>query len=781
VVPQPDGKVLIGGRFATVNGATRDGIARLNPDGSTDYTFMNRLSGPNNWVRCVALQNDGKVLVAGWFTSVSGASRNGIARLNADGSLDSDFLNGLSGADSLVNSVVVQDDGKILIGGEFRTVNGVTHRGIARLNVDGSLDTQFQNALSPNSYVDSVAIQSDGKVLISGLMGGSFGVARLGSDGGLDTGFLQSGANGEVYTLALDHEGNIVAAGNFTLMNGVSRNGIARLSPNGSLDSSFQDGMPGAYTVGSLAIQDDGKIVIGGTFTMVNGIVRNRIARLNSDGSLDTNFQNSVSGADDTVRSVAIDGSGRVLLAGYFNRLDDATRTRVARLNADGTLDPAFAHDLVGTIDSVESIALQGDKKILIAGSFVAVNGVIRNHIARLNADGSPDIGFLNGLSGPDRVVYSVASQKDGKLLIGGDFFIVNGLVRPKLVRLNGDGSLDGGFSAGVSGTVNSIVVQGDGGVVFGGAFGGVNGVGRNRIARVRADGTLDATFQNDLSGANGTVRSVVLQSDGKLLIGGDFTAVNTAQRTRIARLNSDGSLDPTFQSGLSGADGPVLSIATQTDGKVLFGGNFHLVNGASRNFIARLNTDGSSDVSFQNGVSGPDGTVHSVIVQNDGRLLIAGEFGSVNGVSCDRIARLNSDGTVEPTLQTRFQKSLSGLAAAIVNTMAVQSDGQILIGGNFRGINGVPVAGVARLWGTDQPSSPYIENITRPGGDGVMVTVRLQIDTTNRLQYRTNWQDVWVDLPGDLSVNCPNCLTNKVDHVSDTDQTRFYRVRQVP
>src|SRR5207249_2251470 len=138
-----------------------------------------------------------------------------------------------------------------------------------------------------------------------------------------------------------------------------------------------------------------------------------------------------------------------------------------------------------------------------------------------------------------------------------------------------------------------SVAVQSDGRVLIGGAFTAVNGVSRNGIARLNADGSLDNGFQNGLSGVTlppyvGAVYALAVQSDDKVLIGGEFTTVNGESRTNFARLKADGTLDSGFQNGLSGANSSVVSVAVQSNGMLLIGGYFTTVNGVSRNRVAR-------------------------------------------------------------------------------------------------------------------------------------------------------------------------------------------------
>ena len=248
----------------------------------------------------------------------------------------------------------------------------------------------------------------------------------------------------------------------------------------------------------------------------------------------------------------------------------------------------------------------------------------------------------------------SLALRDDGRVLIGGSFTIVNGVIRNRIARLNADGGLDQTFLNGMAGANNNVfsfAVQSDDRVLIGGSFTTFNGVSRNRIARLNADGSLDTTFLNGMAGTNGTVRSMAVQPDDRVLIGGDFGMVNGVSRLGIARLNADGSLDTTFLNGLPGPNLHVHTVALQDDGRVLIAGNFTMVNGVSRNQIARMNADGSLDTTFFNGLPGPSRGVSHLALQSDGRVLIGGFFGAVNGVARNLVARLYGSGPVAPVL----------------------------------------------------------------------------------------------------------------------------------
>ena len=350
-------------------------------------------------------------------------------------------------------------------------------------------------------------------------------------------------------------------------------------SQSGDIDLTFKS-MPGANSdVATIAIQSDGKIIIGGYFTYYSNTPRIHIARLNVNGTLDATFNPGV-GANDAVLTTAIQSNGKIIIGGGFSYYNNTPRNYVARLNANGTLDATF-NPGTGADNMVWTTTIQGDGKIIIGGIFTSYNGTPRNRIARLNADGTLDTTFNPGTGTNDWVI-TAAIQNDGKIIIGGDFTSYDGTSRNHIVRLNADGTLDDTFNpgTGANNMVWTTAIQSDGNIIIGGDFTSYNGTPRNRIARLNADGTLDDTF-NPGTGASSEVNTTAIQSDGRIIIGGLF-------RNHIARLNTNGTLDDTFNTG-TGASSYVLATAIQSDGKILFGGNFTSYNGTYLNSVARL------------------------------------------------------------------------------------------------------------------------------------------------------------------------------------------------
>jgi len=704
VAVQADGKVLVGGTFLTMNGVTKNDIARLNADGTLDTSFDSGTGIGNGNLASIVVQPDGKILIGGNFAAYNSTVRNHIARLNSDGSVDTTFVTTGTGFNSLINDLALLPDGRIAVVGNFSAFNGTSRLRVAIVNSDGTLDTTFVPAPVATFAPDEIVVQADGKFIIGGNFHAGNGstnnrIARLNADGTLDATYnVGTGFNFAVSGLALDASGKAVVGGSFSSFNGTTRNNLARLNTNGTLDNSFS-GTFANNLVADIQISTGGEIYVGGNFTSFNGSSQSDyIVRLLSDGSTDTTFNPAnpaiarFGGA--SLSRIALQTDGKVLIAGNFEMASGTPRLSVVRFNTDATVDGGFEIAPGQTNGSIDEIAVKTDGKIVIAGNFEAAGSNPRTNIAQLNADSTTDTTF-NPVSGTNARVFAIAVQADGKIIIGGDFTTFNGTTRNRLVRINTDGTPDATFTigTGASGTVRKIVLQTDGKILIVGNFTTYNGISRNRIARLNADGTLDTTFTVG-TGANLETFAIAVQTDGKIIIGGAFTTYNGASAVRLTRLNTDGSLDTTFNPAGAGADGSIVALGVQTNGRIVIGGGFLNYNGTSRIRIARVNTDGTLDTTFNpgTGVSGVSATLETLTMQTDGKIIIGGNFTIYNGVSINRLARINTDGAFDTT----FVPS-SGAETFIYST-AVQTDGKILAGGSFTTFNGTTRYFLARV-----------------------------------------------------------------------------------
>ncbi len=577
VALQPDGKVLV-----SINGSTsgyhQGYVARLNPDGSTDagFTLISYDGGRliHGYLRSLALAPAGKLYLAVTVFS-GGTSSTGVRRYNADGTADSTweapvFAGGSFPVGLDVMSLAIQTDGSLLAGGRFDTVNGVVKTNFVRLMPAGNVDLAFSPPVLSSS-VSQIGVLQSGKILVtSGLL------ARLNTDGSQDGTFTHPPTVSSVLNQwVIDSSERILFLGQsdqFILR-------YYRLNPNGNVDAAFSPNVGEAGSVYSLARQADGKVVLAGTFNRVNTLARASFARVNTDGTSDATFDPG-SGFDSPPTTLLIQSDGKILALGTFTTYNGTAKAGLARINSDGSLDTSFAPD----VTSVFGIALQGDGKILIAGSFTTVNGLARALIARLNLDGSTDATFNSSISSGS--VYSFLQQTDGKFIVGGAFTGVDGFNRSNLVRLNSNGSLDQTFNAGSVLSVNSITIRPDG------KYFCVFGAGQpTTMGRRNSDGTVDAGFISPtFSSSNSSdlrLNSVIVQTDGSILVGGNFDRVGSTFRHYLVRLNSVGALDQLFFP-----NGPSLQVRAmigQPDEKVVIGGDFSRVEGSNKAGIARI------------------------------------------------------------------------------------------------------------------------------------------------------------------------------------------------
>ncbi len=376
------------------------------PAGSPDVAFS-PTAAMNDSVLALALQSGGQIVAGGSFSIVNGAAMSHLARLNPDGTLDTGFLNGLAGAEGSVNALISQADDRILIGGAFDKVDGISRNRMARLMTDGTLDTSF----NPGAGVDN-SVFALAQTFINGSR-----VAYLG--------------------------------GAFSTVNGVSFSGIARLNDDGSVDNTFAPGLGANGPVYAIAayptnsIYDAGQVLVGGAFSNFNNYAVGNLVRLNVNGSVDTNFDLNL-GANGTVRALAIQTDGGIVIGGDFTVVNGTPLNHIARLNPDGSLDAAFAANVGTSVNGVvDTIAVQADNRIVLAGDFTQANGVTRHSITRLMPDGTvdPTINFGDGANGAINAL--VIQPADGMLVIGGGFTQFNDQPHDHIARLYG-GSMTG-------------------------------------------------------------------------------------------------------------------------------------------------------------------------------------------------------------------------------------------------------------------------------------------------------------------------------------------------
>ena len=657
--------------------------------------------------RAAALQPDGKIIVAcqsisdGQFTTDPGGTI--VMRLNSDGSFDNTFGVGGKIIRRLrvvvqVSSVVIQADGKILVGG-----NAVVDSG----PITGLMRQFLIFRLLPNGAPDL-----------------TFGVAGTVIDHILDGQFSR------VTSIAVQTDGKIVAAG-FTGATAPDAIAVARYNPDGTPDNSFDSDHKLFINVNAtgnranaVAIQPDGKIVIAGSLLETSGSVTDfLLVRLNSDGSFDSGFDGDgtlttkFTTTNSSIAAVGLQSDGKIVAAG--NSSVGATRNiAVSRYNTDGSLDSAFGNDGMLTTDIgddlVTSLAIQSDGKVLVASeTSLGTESVFDYAAVRYNTDGSLDDTFdTDGIvvvpvAAPTDRPAAVLVQPDGHIVMAGWSTDALTFSDVSLIRLVGDGSLDSTFNgngklvlnlANAADRIYDTVVQPDGKIVaVGYAFGG--GFTQPAVARFNSNGSIDSSFASqgslvlleDSQFEDRSASRVALQSDGKIVF--VVYTYGAASPYTIVRLNPNGSLDQNFGNAgvvtvAVGTNDTVAGLAIQASGKIVVAGTSGNDTGGGPSLI-QLNADGSLDLSF--GVGGKvlttdatvSGNVYAMCLDPAGRIVVAGS-NSTSDSNTFFTSRYNSDGFLDTTFggTGAVYTAIGNGMFDSANIVSAQQDGKVLVAG---------------------------------------------------------------------------------------------------
>ncbi len=691
---QKDGRLLIGGEFTNVHGQPRHRIARLLPNGKLDPTF-NPGTGANDTVFVITLQPDGRILIGGNFTSYNGVERRRIARLLPDGAIDPSFAPPFNGAGNDVRAILVAPDGGIFIGGDFTQYGGVASQRVAKLHANGNRDPSFNASL---------------------------------------------GANGAVHALALDSEGRLLIGGGFTEYATTSRPHLARLTPTGALDATY-DPPDFDNTVRCLTQRPDGKLLVAGDFTDYEGTPMDRLAQLLPDGTRDPAFDttggSTNGGPNGSVHALLLLKDGRAIVAGSFSGFIPAdaggtARGGIARIDASGKLEKGFGGLPSGSsFSSAILYALAGlpGGKIAVGGDFDDYGGKTsaaagaggrlikpRSNLAFLNAKGA--------LLGDAQAVPDLKTELDGlsKItpLADGSALVLREFVYPsvfegahsgssgdgtRVLKLDQQGRLQPSSGFGRSNDdVFDILPLPDGKVMVAGGFTQYRGRGesspatRHGIARLLPDSRVDPAFDlNAVLPAGSEVHAIATRPNGRLLLAGDFAAsVAPITRHDLIEVTASGELVAGANNGVGG-NASISHLALTPDGRCYLAGSFTTFNGDDHKNLARLKPNGTLDDDFQVEGTGFDSAPLAIAAQADGKLLVAGHFTEYNGTPVRTLARLNLDGS----LDTRFNANFtSGTDTVSGYDLQALPDGKILVVHMYQEIGDQPVPwyGILRL-----------------------------------------------------------------------------------
>ena len=443
----------------------------------------------------------------------------------------------------------------------------------------------------------------------------------------------------------------------------------------GERDLSFMDGIGGFNNaVLAIAEQPDGKIIVGGDFTMYDrSIPVGRICRLNADGTLDMTFNWAQLGFNDYILSIALQPDGKILVAGYFTQYNDATCSRgLVRLNSDGSIDNTFNTGGAGCSFSAYQVQVLSSGKILLAGDFTTYNGAdCPDNFIRLNSNGTLDASFNSGGLGTNGYPKMFRVLSDGKILIAGVIYTYNVTSCPKgVIRINENGTYDNTFNSGGTGTTgdNSLCldVASDGKILLGGKFTQYNSVDCSRgLIRLNADGTLDNTFNTGGTGfsASNYIHSVLIDGDNNILVGGFFNSYNGVPgQFGICRLTPDGLIDNRFNLGGVGFNNNPSVLLHTSNSEIFVVGGFDKYNNIEANRIIKLYNPVMPKITFNN-VTGitSTGASSSVTITNYGGSEIS-EYGVCYNTSNNPTINNSKQSTTGSFLSGTYLATITGL-----------------------------------------------------------------------------------------------------------------------
>lgn len=736
-------------------------LTRFLPDGTLDTTF--NFSREYKQVRTVTEAGNGRFYVAATRYAYGIKETEQILRINNDGSIDSTFTPAVVATpdnQSFVTNILIQADGKVLAGGYFATVSGVPREDIVRLLSDGTVDATFTSPSTPSGEIYAMALQQDQKILVGGNFPAVNGtsalaIARLNPDGSVDPDFKASGytTTARVQCIAAQADGSIIASSNFRIGNSapIKRMPLIRLNSAGAFDSTFDSNgvVASVRTARDFVIQPDGKIVAA-----INGTV----VRFNTNGSSDSSFHQPVTrdaSVDPVVEGTPISvnrlNDGDFLVGGLFTDVDPPpvvgnSHFGVVRLNSDGTVDPSLISSHRTAIEiAPNSFARLTDGSTLV-GFADKIDPAIPYNLGRLLSNGAFDPNFTLSSSDPNGFLSAGFTARGFERLSDGNFFVFgfqadNGGVFA-FGKVSAEGVQDTSYPSSYSPYFQTAIAAPDGKVFFSAGTDAQSTV-YNTLGRIDADGHFESFFVpssiraaeiqrssgdfGSLFTVHAGTRVLAIQPDGKILfeyLGSPNTFHNGFDDVfRLVRLNADGSLDNTFTAltftpfdlsqnfpvlfdpengqalqppgGVWSASLPFLDAVVQSDGRIVLVGQFKSYNGAPAGGIVRLLADGTVDNTFNTG-NGAQWTqttetaanfprVENIERQADGKFLVSGTFEAFNGVAAPGIAVLNPDGSVDTSFVPPVQRdSRSRLASALKS----QADGSFLLSGPYK-VNG--------------------------------------------------------------------------------------------
>jgi len=649
----------------------------------------------------MAVQPDGKIIIGGFFTTVNGFARNNLARLNPDGTVDVDWNPNAVGAG--VYALALSGT-NLYVGGQFTSVGGQTQDNLAKLDL---ITGQSDPAWKPNPRTDGF-FNGNGRVVSLAAFGGKVYAAGFfyQSTGDFSHAYLarfDAGGSGSVdgswnpspnnwVTQIAANSTNLFVAGNFTSIGGQSRTYLAKLDTvSGAADAVWN---PGPNTTLNTLTLDGTNLYVGGGFTSVGGQSRNYVAQLsiysgNANPGWNANASSVLNG---NVVSLGVVGTN-LFLAGSSTNVGGLACNTIAKVNTKtGAADASWSAN-PNQLNSVFCMAAAQGGGLLVGGTFQNFGGARSLGMAKLDLVSGVRDGFFQAQVEQPGSVFGLAQQPDGKIIVAGDFYLAGGLERPNLARINTDGSLDLGWSPKSGGRVNTVAVNGTN-VFVGGEFTTMNGLPRNRIAKLNT-GTPDAVDTNWNPNANDSV-FVLAATNNDLFVGGRFLNIGGLSRAALAKLSATGTgaADANWNPNPTGTPyGDPTSYVhgmALVDTNLYVGGNFTFIGGLSRSSLAKLITTGTG--AANNTFGGQINRLVSVIVADTANVYVGGQFFGPIG---NHVAKFNA---VNGAQDSSWNPGVSDPSGRFVVSGLGLNGTNLYVGGNFGNVGGYTRFGLAKV-----------------------------------------------------------------------------------
>lgn len=652
----------------------------------TEIVDVTRFNQYDAVVRCIVQQPDGKILLGGGFRKYNGRNRSNIVRLNADGSIDEEFIVN-DGFEGRVETIVLQSDGKILVGGQFNSYNGTEAGYIIRLNNNGTIDRSFKTGSGFNGHVNCMLVQPDGKILVGGKFSGYDNnrvnrLARLNTDGSMDVSLVfPYGFDGSINALAF-HKGKVLIGGNFSRFDNVRVNSFVKMGLGGAIDIKFNIsgvGFPPNSVVNTIIVQDDDRIILGGRLVSYNGNRVGDFIRLGENGWIDKKFNTNLAINNTNlnyINALSLDKNGNIYAGGNFSSIGGEVYSGFVYTDNNGFPIKGTGGDKFGQV-VVNAIQVLKDGTVMIGGLYTAIAGFSRNAIAAFENGKIVENKYVTsyGLDGP---VLSMSRTPDNNFFVTGRFMTYNNEYVNGIIKIDSLGKRDKSFNfpseyyQGVE--VRAINKQSTGKYIIIGGFEGQENRKPQRILRLNSNGDLDeAFFSGKLSGE---YRHILIQPDDKIILAGDFTDFDGVKQNGILRLTPNGSLDNTFKTSSSFYIKSKQAIL-QEDGKILVVGEIR--ESSSNNYLSgiiRLLPNGQLDPSFPYQVF-QNSNISYIKQTPQGDYYLAGDFAFGNERH-QGILKFTSNWKVDPTF--KLDKSI-GVAGKEVCVIEFLPNNHLLVG----------------------------------------------------------------------------------------------------